>query len=71
MQQGFIQVPCAAKPTSSMFQATRVLGPEFYRLLSDRFIRHVQATLNEHSFDFAKAQTGSIIEPDRVADDFS
>ncbi len=65
----FVQIPSVTQPALASFQSTRVLGSELDRPLSDSFVGHIHAALNEHFFDFPKAQTESKVGPDGVADD--
>ena len=47
----FVQIPRIAEPTLASFESPGILGAEFDRPLSDRFVRHDHSTLCEQILD--------------------
>ena len=68
-QEEFVQVPSVAQATFSALELSGVLRTKLPRPLSDGLVGHDDAPLGEEIFDIPEAQTESIVEPDRMADD--
>jgi hypothetical protein len=69
--EDFVQKPRIAESALSALQPPGVLGAELHAPLPNRFIRHDDAPFGQPILDIPKAQTVSVVQPHRVADDFS
>ena len=64
------RVPRVTETTLSTLQSPSVFRPELDTPKSDRFIGNADAALSQKILDIEKAQEKSVVQPDRVADDF-
>jgi hypothetical protein len=64
-----VEMPNIATARRLALQAARVVGAEFDRPASDRFVGYSNAALQQHFFDQTQAQGKTEIEPDGVCDD--
>jgi hypothetical protein len=53
-----------------MTQTVRETLAELLAPTTNRFVRDQHASLRQDEFDIPQAQTGDMIQPDRMADDF-
>ena len=65
-----IDVPCVAKRASTLPDRSSVRWTEFVTPTPNRFIRNNNPTLRQKILNIAKAETESMIQPDRMTDDF-
>ena len=70
LYEDLVQVPRVTETTLSTLQSPSVFRPELDTPKSDRFIGNGDAALSQKILDLAKAQAKSLVQPDRVADDF-
>ena len=70
LYEDLVQVPRVTETTLSTLQSPSVFRPELDTPRSDRFIGNGDAALSQKTLDIAKAQAKSVVQPDRVADDF-
>ncbi len=70
LYENLVQVPRVTETTLSTLQSPSVFRPELDTPKSDRFIGNGDAALSQEILDIAKAQAKSVVQPDRVADDF-
>ena len=68
--EDLVQVPGVSQATQSPLQPTGVFETELDAPEPDRLIRNRDATPSEHLFHVSKAHAESMVEPNRVADDF-
>ena len=66
----FVQEPGISEATLPSSQLPRVVWTELAAPLSNRFVRHDDASFGKQIFDLSEAQTELIIEPNGVADYF-
>ena len=66
----FVEMPGIPQSPLSFFTFTRLGRCKFLTPLADRFIRNGATTFRESFFNFAEAQTESMVEPHGVADNF-
>ena len=65
-----VQVPGVAQATFPPLELSSVLRPELPTPLANGFVGDDDPPLGEEILDVSEAQTESVVEPDRVADDF-
>ena len=70
LYENLVQVPRVTETTLSTLQSPSVFRSELDAPKSDRFIGNGDAALSQQVLDIAKAQAESVVQPDRVADDF-
>ena len=70
LYENLVQVPRVTETTLSTLQSPSVFWSELDTPKSDRFIGNGDAALSRKILDIAKAQAKSMVQPDRVADDF-
>jgi len=63
-------VPCIAKWASTFLNCSCVRWTEFVTPTTDSFVGNNDSTLSQKILSIAKAETESMIKPDRMADDF-
>ena len=68
--KNLVQVPRVAKAALSTLQPASVFWAELEAPKPDRFVGDCDAALSQQIFHFSKAHIESVVEPDRVADDF-
>jgi hypothetical protein len=68
-QEDFIQMPCVSWLGASTLQLIRVLLPKFQTPLTDGFMGHVDAALEQELLPIAIAQREAVGEPDAMAND--
>ena len=70
LHENLVQVPRVTETTLSTLQSPSVFRPELDAPKSDRFIGNGDAALSQKILDIAQAQSKSVVQPDRMADDF-
>jgi hypothetical protein len=66
----FIQIPCVAKSSSTFLDRSSIGWTEFVAPAADWFVGNNNSTFRQKILNIAKAETESVIKPDRMADDF-
>ncbi len=66
----FVDMPGIPQPPLSFFTFTRLGRSKFLTPLAARFIRNGDTTFRESFFNFAEAQTESMVEPHGMTDNF-
>ena len=69
--EDLVQKPRIAESTLSTLQPPGVVGPELPAALPNGFARHDDTSFPQQILDIPQAQTVSVVQPHRVADDFS
>jgi hypothetical protein len=68
--ENFVQVPALAQATLTPLQSSSVARAELLTPDSNRFIGDDDPAFGEKIFDISEAQGETMVNPDRVVDDF-
>jgi hypothetical protein len=66
----FVQMPGVVEATLTPLQISGIARTELLTPDSNRFIRDEDSAFGEQIFDISEAQAETMVNPDRIADDF-
>ena len=68
--EDFVQKPCISESTPATFQTPDIIETKLPTPPANGLIGHDDPSLGEQIFDISAADTESVVEPDRMTDDF-